>query len=295
MWKLFLFGAIVFLASSQEILPSFEAVSVKPVDASRTRNRTLRGGPGTNSPGRLSGMASMKALLMLAYDIKAYQITGPAWMESERYEVDATLPAGATVEDSHAMLRRLLKERFQLSAHREAKHVSVYVLEVGKDGAKLKEGSGAVSETDVPAAPKIVTGADGLPELAAGTKLARSYEIVVGGSDGVRYQLWAAQETMQQLADRLSNQLDRPVVDGTGLRGRYDFALTWVVENTGGNIPRVDPPPDMIESNKNLAVSGSGVNVFAAVQSQLGLRLRADKGIVSMLIVDRVNRVPTGN
>jgi len=283
------------LALAQDNTPSFEAAFVKPVDAASMRTRALHGGPATDSPGRLTGAASMKALLMRAYDVKAYQITGPAWMESERYELDATLPAGATVEDSRAMLRQLLQERFRFAAHRETKPVSIYALEVGKGGAKLKETSAASSETDVPAAPRIVAGADGLPELASGAKLSRSYEIVVGGSDGVRYQLWARQETMQQLADRLSNQLDRPVFDRTGFSGRYDFALTWVVENTGGNIPRTDPPPDMIESNKGLAISGSGLNVFAALQGQLGLRLRADKGAVSTLIVDRVDRVPTGN
>jgi uncharacterized protein (TIGR03435 family) len=286
---------LVSVAFAQDTPTSFEAVSVKPTDPTRIRVRSLRGGPGTNSPGRLSGVASMKALLMRAYDVKAYQIAGPSWMESERYEIDATIPAGATAEDARAMLRRLLTERFHLGAHRETKQLSIYALEAGKGATKLKEGSAAVEGTDAPVSPKIVAGADGLPELAAGTKLPRSYEIVVGGWDGIRYQLWARQETIEQLADRLSSQLDRPVIDRTGLKGRYDFALTWVAEGTGGNIPRTDPPPDMIESNKSTAVAGSGGNIFLAVQNQLGLRLRSDKGPITMLVVDRADRIPSGN
>jgi uncharacterized protein (TIGR03435 family) len=237
----------------------------------------------------------MKALLMRAYDVKAYQIAAPAWMESERYEIDATIPASATVEAARVMLLRLLAERFHLVAHRETKQVSIYALDVAKGGTKLREGLGAAEEADAPVAPKIVAGADGLPDLAPGTKLPRSYEIVVGGSDGIRYQLWARQETMQQLADRLSSQLDCPVIDRTGLNGRYDFALTWVVEGTGGNILRTDPPPDMIESNKSTTVTGSGGNIFAALQAQLGLGLHAGKGPITMLIVDRADKVPSGN
>jgi len=111
----------------------------------------------------------------------------------------------------------------------------------------------------------------------------------------VRYQLWARHEPMQQLADRLSPQLDQPVLDETNLKGRYDFTLTWAVEGAGGGVPRTYPPPDMIE-HRPMAVTGdSALNLFAAVQSQLGLKLQPEKKPVAMLIVESVDRVPAGN
>src|SRR6202041_1404871 len=97
-----------------------------------------------------------------------------------------------------------------------------------------------------PAGPTIRPGPDGFPSMAPGEIIRRSYESVIGGADGVMYKLWARRETMTQLADRLSNQLNRTVLDKTELKGPWDFTLAWTVESVGGNIPITDPPPDEI-------------------------------------------------
>lgn len=236
----------------------------------------------------------MKAFLIFAYGLKPYQITGPGWMETERYEIEAKIPAGANWEQVTAMLQTLFAERFHLVARRETKDLPVYVLMAGKGGPKLKaavQTSGGGPEV---IRPKISHGADGFPTIAADS-LPRSFEAVVAGSDGIRYQLWARHEGMQQLADRLTQQLDHPVVDETKLEGQYDFSLTWVVDGAGGNIPRTYPPPDMIENRQTMAIADSGLSLFAAIQSQLGLKLQAEKRPVEMLIVDSLDRVPVGN
>src|ERR1035438_10409180 len=72
---------------------SFEAASLKPANQDRDLG-SLRAGPGTSSPGQLHGAASLKTLLMRAYRLKDYQIGGPAWMDSERYEIAAKIPGG---------------------------------------------------------------------------------------------------------------------------------------------------------------------------------------------------------
>lgn len=232
----------------------------------------------------------MRALLMRAYDVKWYQVSGPAWMDSERYEVDARMPEGATKEQVAAMLRTLLIERFHLAARVETRQLPVYELLV-RGNPKLKTSEPASSEGST-TAPKIAKGPNGLPEIVG--KLERSFELVLGGPDGVRYQRWARRESMQDLADILSDRLDRPVVDQTGLRGTYDYELTWAMEG-GGGIPRTGSPPDVIEIGGTPVASDSGLNVFAAIQAQLGLKLQPGKGPVRMLVVDRIDNQPTEN
>lgn len=274
---------------------SFEAASVKPAGPGRLV--PLHGGPGTKSPGEISGAATMKTLVMRAYGLKSYQVTGPAWMDSEKYEIAAKPPAGASVEDAAAMLQSLLAERFRLVAHKETRQLPIYTMAISKSGPKLKQSTPAgeaENSPDVYGAPKLAKGSDGLPELLPGAALSRSYEVVLAGSDGVLYKLWARKESMRQLADRLSGQLNRPVSDQTGLTGQYDFTLVWTMEG-GGTVPRTDPPPDQIESSGTTVLSDPGLSIFAAMQRQLGLRLEQGKGPLEILIIDHVERTPTEN
>jgi uncharacterized protein (TIGR03435 family) len=299
-----LLSACAALAQNEPARPVFEAASVKPVVQSRPGLGPLRGGPGTNSPGQLSGAASLKALLMRAYELKNYQIAGPAWMDSERYEIVAKIPAGASQGQVLLMLQSLLAERFTLVAHRETKQLPIYAMVVGKNGPKFKESppaernaatAGADGTLARRAVPRIIGGPDGFPDLAPGGDVPRSYEVVVGGSDGILYKLWARRETMQQLADRLSSQLNRAVIDMTELKEHYDFTLSWTMDDAGGGVPRTDPPPDQIETHSSPVMSDPGLSIFTAVQAQLGLRLVQSRSLQEMLIVDRVEKTPTGN
>lgn len=288
---------LALLACPAPAQVSFEVASVKPVPAGAAGMAPLRGGPGTDSPGRLSGVATLKTLLMKAYELKDFQIAGPAWLDSERYQIDARIPEGASKGQAALMLRALLSERFGLVAHKETRELPFYALLVGKNGPKLTESSATATDATGGrgAPPRFTPGADGFPEIAPGEKLLRSYEVVTGGSDGLMYKLWARRETMEQLADRLSAQLNRPVVDMTGLKGQYDFALGWTVESTGGTIPRTNPPPDEIDFHNTPVLSDTGVSIFTAVQLQLGLRLEQRRGPLPMLVVDKVEKTPTGN
>jgi len=300
-WSSYMRAAAIFVLSAcaamaQTESPVFDAVSVKPAEKGRGTG-PLRGGPGTSSPGQLSWTASLRALLMRAYELKTYQIEGPAWMDSERYEIAAKIPAGATNGQVALMLQALLGERFRLAAHRETKELPIYALVVGKNGPKFQESPPAPAADDGtparPVAPKLTRGADGFPDMVPGAEVARSYEVVVGGSDGVWYKLWARRETMQQLADRLSGQLNRAVVDRTELPRQYDFTLSWTMDGSG--IPRTDPPPDQMESHSGAVLSDPGLSIFTAIQAQLGLKLEQRRGPLEMLIVEKVERIPTGN
>jgi uncharacterized protein (TIGR03435 family) len=274
---------------------TFEAASVKPLRDARVR--PLRGGPGTNAPGELTGASTLRALILRAYELKDYQVSGPGWMDSERYEIAAKIPAGAGKADVARMMQALLKERFRLEVLRETRELPVYSLALAKGGPKLRESRAAAAENaaERPAAPRMTRGADGLPDLAPGTDVPRSYEIVLAGSDGLVYKHWARRETMADLADRLSAVLNRAVIDRTSLAGQYDFTLAWSVESAGGVIPRTGPPPDAIESHPTPVLTDPGLSLFNAVKEQLGLLLQPGKGPVEMLIVTRADKVPTGN
>lgn len=259
----------------------------------------MRGGPGTGSPGQLTGIVTLKTLLMRAYDVKGYQIAGPAWIETERYELAAKIPAGAGKPEVARMLQNLLEARFHLSARREKRQLPLYALMVAKNGPKFRESSDRGSHADpgdVPArGPKWIAGADGMPELAPGSDVPRTYEIIVGGPDGLLHKLWGRGEKMQQFADRLSSQLNRAVVDRTGLSGSYDFALSWTAESAGGIVPRTDPPPDEIEMHNSPVLSDPGLSLFTALPAQMGLRLEQTKGPLETLVIDRADKVPVAN
>ena len=119
----------------------FEVASVKPA-APQTGGRVFvgrQGGPGTPDPGRVTYTnVALKNLITMAYDVKPYQVTGPDWLETERFDIQAKLPQGATKEQANMMMQNLLAERFKLSFHKVTKEFPLYELVVGKNGPKLK-------------------------------------------------------------------------------------------------------------------------------------------------------------
>ncbi len=119
---------------------AFEVASVKPAAPQPPGQfRISMGG----DPGRVDYQGvSLKILIERAYQIKSYQVTGPDWLDSERFDVVAKLPDGAKPEDVPKMLQTLLAERFKLTVHREQKTLPVYALGVGKNGPKLQKSGG---------------------------------------------------------------------------------------------------------------------------------------------------------
>ncbi len=271
-----LFGLACLLAPAQ----SFDAASVKPAVVQRGPMADLACGPGSKDPGRIHYPAvTLDFLLQRAYDVNSFQLSGPGWLETERYDVDATLPAGTTMPQFRTMLRNLLAERFQLTAHAEAKEVSGFSLVV-KDKPKLKESAGP------PAPPN-----DGAP---VALKLGGDRYFVPPDRQGVFFQLTGMksarstfrQVTMAELAAALQGQLKRPVTDATGLPGKYDFVLSYATEGLylgSGRIP-VGPGGE-----------DTAPDIFSALSEQLGLKLQARKVSTQVVTIDRIERIPTGN
>ena len=111
---------------------SFEVASIKPNDSGMTRMR--------GDAGRLDySSVSLKLIIQRAYGVQLYQVSGPDWMASTRFDVVAKLPAGAKQFNVPEMLQSLLAERFKVAIHRETRELPIYALVVGKNGPKMKE------------------------------------------------------------------------------------------------------------------------------------------------------------
>src|SRR5271165_4935802 len=122
--------------------PEFEVASVKP-SAPPSGNGPVaigsRGGPGTPDPGRVTFIRlGLKGLLTSAYRVQPYQVIGPDWLDTERFDITATIPQGATKDDADVMLQNLLAERFHLTLHHGIRELPLYELTVGKGGPKMK-------------------------------------------------------------------------------------------------------------------------------------------------------------
>jgi len=292
-------GLAVFACHGQ----SFEVASIKPApppEAGRRMFMGMTGGPGSPTPGLFScNNCSLPMLLVQAYDIKPYQLSGGSAFEGERFNISAKVPAGTTKEDFRIMQQNLLAERFKLKIHREKKEMQVYELVVAKNGPKLKDAAPepAAPEDAPPPPPAFPPGPpkldkDGFPEMPAGAR--GPVMFMMPG----RARMKANGATIDQLIGLLSGQMGKPVVDGTGLKGKYDIALAWAPEGMIGPMGRGGPMPPPFEGGgpPPPAPDGeSGPTLIGALQEQLGLRLEQKKGLVDIVVIDHMEKVPTEN
>jgi uncharacterized protein (TIGR03435 family) len=249
------------LAQSQAPRPKFdvfEVATVKPVDPEPKSGRYIKM-QGTNR--FVEKAYTLTLLIAAAYDLNPKTISGgPPWMGSDHYDIVAVTPGDVqpTHDEQMSMLRSLLTDRFKLTFHREQKDFSIYELQVAKGGPKLKPSTLRPDEPAV-VGPGVVYPPD---------------RVVLPGRNA----------TMTNFVSLLQRAiLDRPVVDKTGLSGRYDFDLEWAPDETqfSGGLP---PASEGAQSPP----------LFVAIQQQLGLKLEATRGPVSALVVDQAER-PSAN
>jgi uncharacterized protein (TIGR03435 family) len=251
--------------------PAFEVASVKPSQASVAPR--VAGGPGTSDPERWSCVnCSLEALLTHAYGVFLYQLDAPAWARSAKFDVIAKLPLRATRDEYRLMLQGLLEERFKMKAHRESREMPVYELVIAKGGPKLQE----VTAPAPPPPPGPAVDRDGFPNVPGGTGMQ-----ILNGRGRMQFR----GQIMKNVANYLSGQVDRPVLDATGLKGTYALTLSWLVVAPGANgVP-----------TNTAADPGSGVPIFQAVEDQLGLKLKPTKGTIEMIVIERLEKAPIEN
>jgi uncharacterized protein (TIGR03435 family) len=226
----------------------FEVASIKPaapVEFGRTSvRRSVTKEKGVQGRLNYQGISLMD-LIGDAYRVQHRQISGPDWLTSQRFDISAIIPAAESNEQIPEMLGSLLQERFKLKTHGDTREEQVYRLVLANSGPNLQK---AEEQTGI------------------------------SGRSTKTMEQVSARTTLASFAEYLSERLDRPVVEQTGLTGVYSIHLEWI--------------PDTAEAT---GVDTGGPSIFTAVQEQLGLHLVAGKAAVRLVVVDSIERNPTDN
>jgi len=324
-----LFAACVAFAQPSTPL-AFEVATVKPsapLDMAALRNGKAHIGTRLDAARLDIGSATLSRLICSAYRLKPYQVSGPEWLKNTMFDIQATLPHGATAAQVPDMLQTLLAERFGLKVHRDSKEQPVYALVVAK-GAKLTESAPDPAPPPAPVdAPQPES--KGRPESIAfptaqgDVKLTRSGEginlempggeitgkvraSVVRSGPSPTIHLESSATTMKSFAAMLSvGIVDRPVVDQTGLTGNYEIAVDIsgddainVARASVSFLPMGGGGGGEGRHEGGTAPGGasdpSGSSIFSSLQ-KLGLKLEPRKLPLDTLVIDHIEKTPTEN
>jgi uncharacterized protein (TIGR03435 family) len=234
--------------------PSFSVATIKPNPSGATSMQRLT----TNGHDFTVRNASLGDLISFAYNVQMKQVLGaPSWVDEDRYDVDARQDQDGLANDKQlrSMARKLIEDRFQLKVHRDKRELPAFVLSVGKDGQKLT------------------------PTEVKGPLPGMGFRPAPGG-----LKLQINNGTLDDLTDFLQSAvLDRPVVNQTGIPGRFDIGVTFMPDDSQfkGHPPKLPAETDTTDTAPNL---------FEAVQQQLGLKLAAEKAAVDVIIIDHVEK-----
>ncbi|HVV44704.1 MAG TPA: TIGR03435 family protein [Bryobacteraceae bacterium] len=229
--------------------PAFEVATIRPSQGD------VRGSLLGVNPGNLVMRGyDLSRCLQWAYEVQPPQIEGPDWLRETRFDIMGKTAAPADEAQLRLMLRRLLAERFGLKLHRETRVLPTYEIILAKDGPRLHDSS------DKDPSKLVVSARKGDAQFSKD-----------------KTGLIAEGATIRDIAGKLSEPLQRPVVDKTGLTEHYDLRI-----NTTGYI-----------------LNGEGADplslIFTAFEHQLGMKLVAGKDPVEFLVIDAVNQTPTEN
>jgi uncharacterized protein (TIGR03435 family) len=262
----------------------YEVSTIRPFKPGSEAPGVIRMGIMYTADGFTASGVNLQVLLQQAYGVQPYQITGsPEWENSDRFEIDAKMEGSVADAMSklspddrtkvrQQMLQKLLADRFKLTIHKDTKELPVYRLVIGKNGSRLKE---ADPNAAPPAIPVPGRGGRGGP----GTMMM--------GFDSSGMTMTGNAIPVSVLAQRLSMFLREPVIDMTGLAGKYDITLKFAPDQGQLPPPPGGVPPDAMAPPPSDA---SGPTLQMAVQDQLGLKLESGKGPVELIVIDHVEK-----
>ncbi len=321
-----LFLALIVQAQPK---PSFEVATIKPAAPMDQAKLMAAIQAGTKVPIGATITAAraeyyymdLKTLLGYAYGVRPYQITGPDWMSTSRFDIVAKLPAGSTKADAAEMLQSLLEDRFKLVTHRTTEEHPVLAIVVGKGGPKLKSSAEKPvpidEETPLKPGEMKLDGPDG--PMRGKVDMATMSSVVDMGLKGkMAYKINPAAKTIHidfsmttlpgfaDMTTQLLTQLGggtgtRRVVDMTGIEGNYDASLEISIaemmamaKSSGGDIPGPAQPAPSASAGEASDPGSGGSTLPEALQS-MGLKLESRKAMVDQFIVDHIEKTPTEN
>ncbi len=239
----------VLLVSAAGAQTAFDVASVRASQGGRgegSRRENIQASPGSLNMRNVS----LKSAIRWAYHVMDYQVSGPDWLGFERYDIAAKAGEPVPEDQMRTMLQALLAERFKLTLHRETKELPAYLLVVAKGGIKFHESQ--------------ITDAE--PVINA-DKASMMVEV-----KGV---------TATQFVEMLSNILRAPVINNTGLAGRYDAKI---------NVSKYIPDGSAKEGAFDPIST-----ILTGLQEELGLKVESKKLPLDLLIIEHAEKVPVGN
>jgi uncharacterized protein (TIGR03435 family) len=234
---------------------------------------------------------SVKDCMRIAWEVKDYQVVGPDWLGSDRWDITAKLPEGTKSDQVPEMLQNLLVDRFKITFHRDKKEFAVYALEAGKGGLKMKETAPDPATDNAPPKSNVNISAQG---SAAGVfvDLGQGSYYTFADSKLVGHKL-----TTERIADILSRYMDKPVVDMTGAPPNTNYDVSFEITPDdyrtmlirAGMRAGVSLPPEVMR----LAEAPTD-SLFAAMEAT-GLRLEPRKAPQDVMVIDHADKTPTEN
>jgi uncharacterized protein (TIGR03435 family) len=240
-------AALMFISVSMA-QPVFDAASIRSSQGGKgegSRRESIQANPGSINMRNVS----LKSAIRWAYHVMDYQINGPDWLGFERFDIVAKAAGPAPESELRTMLQALLAERFKLALHKETKELPAFVLVVAKGGIKFHESK-----------------EDGEPAAEP---------------DKNRLTVSLKRVPASQFVEMLSSALRAPVINNTGLEGRYDATINvskYIPDGTSKDAP-FDPV----------------AMIMTGLQEELGLKLESKKMPLDLLIIDHAEKVPTEN
>ena len=222
--------------------PDWDVVTVKPSDPNALGDRIDQHGRHLTFSNE-----TVEMMLVIGYNVQKNQIaSAPDWVKTERWEIDglSNMDGQMNLPQLQTMVRKALQERFGLKLHRDQREMTVYAITVAKGRPKIKAN---------------LSDPDGSPQDNGGASRG-------GVSKNFK------NTSMSDLALVLMFYTDRPVVDQTGLKGRYDFPLKWTTDEARTADPNAPP------------------GLFTAIQEQDGLKLEPVKASAPVIVIDKIER-----
>jgi uncharacterized protein (TIGR03435 family) len=277
-----LVAQLVFAQTPRRL--EFEVASVRPAIPDQGNGAQTPAAARLNPSQIRLTYLTLQDFMVRAYAVKAYQIIGPEWLKTERFDIAATLPEGATIADVPAMLQSLLEERFGLKVHRSQKEFAVYVLTRGKRPFML---------TEVPPRDPDSTTTGVAPRPGNGVALNLPKGALFTFADN---KLDGKGMTMDMLANNLANFVGLPTVNGTDLNGYYDMHFDIAPEDFNAMMTRaaanrgVRYPPEVLAE-----LAGMTNQSLLDGLDRVGLKLEKARKPLEVLNVDEAKKTPTQN
>jgi uncharacterized protein (TIGR03435 family) len=285
--------ALACAASAQT--PAFEVASVKiaePITPAMVQAGRAQIGVTIDALNVRISKFSMFELMTLAFQVKGHQISGPTWMVTERYDVQAKLPEGGKRGQVPAMLQTLLAERFGLRYHKENREISIYALVVTKSGPHMKAAVEEPEGSPVPASGGQLRGGIAVGAGGTMTSTGPGGNMQVTPGPGGNLHLESKKMTMAGLVSFISRYFEQPLMDMTDLKGAYELEC----DVSGEEIRNAARAAGLTVAPRaaDAPSDPSGVSLRSSLE-KLGLKLEGRKTSVEVIVVDKLEKAPTEN